>query len=74
MNQQPVEYADRHCSPEAYRSLARFLNVTEQRAMDLLADPAGYTAEMRSRSAVTMLNARSRLRRSWLPGYADPLD
>jgi hypothetical protein len=54
--EQGVEYASEptdeyrsHNRLEALKSLAAFLNVSEDRALDLLADPVEYRAEIRSR-------------------------
>ena len=55
-------------SLSAVAGLAKFLGVTEHRAAELLADPGAYVAEIRRRTP-----PETQLRRSWRPGYPDPL-
>jgi hypothetical protein len=63
-----VEYADwPRTSPEAVRSLARYLDTTETRAADLLADPAAYRAEVRSRGRISGMEARRMTERRYVP-------
>lgn len=58
--QDGVEYAGgpeafrAHSYREASRSLARHLGITESRALDLLDDPLGLAAEIRSHQAATI--------------------
>ena len=54
-------------SLSASASLAKFLGVTEDRARELLADPAAYRAEIRRRTPEA-----TRLRKAWRQGYPDP--
>jgi hypothetical protein len=65
----PVEYADvSRRGGEAVRSLARFLGVSEARAVGCLADPAEFRAELRLRP-LSVREARRQLERR----YAVPL-
>jgi hypothetical protein len=54
-------------SLEAVRSLAKAWGITEARSADLLADPAAYVVEWRSRLTDPVLARRQLERR-----YADP--
>jgi hypothetical protein len=54
-------------SLSATASLAKFLGVDEARALDLLAHPAEYAAELRSRSRLTVREAMRQLERRYLP-------
>jgi hypothetical protein len=71
--EQGVEYASEptdeyrsHNRLEALKSLAVFLNVTEDRALDLLESPAEYRAEIRSRP-LSWQEALRRLEARYLP-------
>jgi hypothetical protein len=61
----PTEEYRVHCSLEAVRSLAKSWGVSETRAADLLADPAEYGAEYRSRRRMTGPEARRALERRY---------
>jgi hypothetical protein len=52
---------------EAVSSLARSWGVTEERAAGLLDNPGAYAAECRSRSRLTVREARRQLERHYKP-------
>jgi hypothetical protein len=54
-------------SLSATAGLAKAWGITEERAAGLLADPAGYAAEYRSRSRLTVREARRQLERRYKP-------